>query len=80
MDNVEQYIQDYTRMCSNECHIYVGDGIMKFEYTPWLTPDHARAVAKIAREAVIEKALDWVKSRCTERGFLDFKKYMEESV
>jgi len=30
--------------------------------------------------AVLEKALGWVKKRCTDRGYNDFKKYMEESV
>ena len=50
---VEEYIENYTKRCSNE------DG---FDYVPWLTPDNARNVAQIAREEVIEKAVEWIKN------------------
>jgi len=73
---VEKYIQDYTNKCSNK------DG---FSYVPWLTPDDARHVAEIAKEEVIEKAVEWFQDYfegsvggriCVE----SFKEYMEESV
>ena len=48
MSKVEDYIKDCTRNCSNEMIA------PRHEYQPWLTPDHARAVAEIAREEVIE--------------------------
>ena len=57
MDKVEQYIQDYTRHGSNEIiHRHPESN----PYTPWLTPDHAREVAKIAREETIEEAFKWI--------------------
>lgn len=42
-DDVEQYIKDYTKRCSNEI-----DGEPK-SYHPWLTPDHARSIVEIMR-------------------------------
>lgn len=50
---VEEYIKNYTKRCSNE------DG---FDYVPWLTPDHARSVAQIARDEVIEEAVKWLRT------------------
>lgn len=79
--SVEEYIAAYTKRCSNEFEYgdYEYEELLgKDKYVPWLTPDNARAVAKIAREEVIEKALDWAKARLTDRGFKEFKKYMEE--
>lgn len=46
MEKVEQYIQEYTKNCSN---------LNKTVYQPWLTPYQARAVAKIAREETIKE-------------------------
>ena len=76
MSKVEQYIQDYTRHCSNEMIA------PRHEYQSWLTPDHARRVAEIAREETIEKTLKWLEF-CrgfilTEMDIEQFKKYMEE--
>ena len=63
MTNVEQYIQDYKRTCSNQL-ISVQDrfGEKVISYYEWLTPDHARRVAEIAREETIEKAVEWLKN------------------
>ena len=67
MDKAEEYIQNYTRNCSNELCYLTDDGYkMKLsdcpKYHPWLTPDHAREVAKIAMEEAIEKAVEWLRN------------------
>ena len=60
MDRVEKYIQDYTRGCSNELSaVEYSDGRKVTEYHEWLTPDNARSLAKIAREEMIDKAVQW---------------------
>ena len=63
---VEQYIQDYTRCCSNQID-YSDINRKGFtpvtpvkEYHPWLTPDNARSVAQIAREEVMDKVIGWI--------------------
>ena len=56
MNKVEKYIQDYTRRCSNS--VPLAANINGFE--SWLTPDHARKVAEIAREEAIEEACKWL--------------------
>ena len=95
---VEEHIENYTNRCSNE----VGSAIyreiyhLEPEYSPWLTPDHARSVAQIAREEVIEKISHWIEEHCYdylefgEAGFganfdypkmiNDLKKAMEEKI
>lgn len=61
MTKVEQYIQDYTRGCSNELgSTQYNDGRKIISYHEWLTPDHARSVAQIAREETIEKACNYL--------------------
>lgn len=50
---VEEYINSYTRSCSNQTSWNIGEPIY---YCPWLTPDHARVVAQIAKDEVTEKA------------------------
>lgn len=85
MSKVEKYIENYTRNCSNEERITVGNNI-RYTRHPWLTPDHARAVAEIAREEVIDKAVTWLNNIYITQEPIslddieDFKKYMEESV
>lgn len=84
MNTVEQYIQYYTKHCSNELSVPVENGKA---YHAWLTPDNARAVALIAKEEVIEKACKWLKNfdayrLCVEGQkdyFIDcFRKAMED--
>ena len=61
MTKVEQYIQDYTRGCSNELDTVEDKyGLKVISYHEWLTPDHARSVAQIAREETIEKACNYL--------------------
>lgn len=67
MNKIEEYIQNYTRHCSNELGYeteagQIGNLPCGPEYHPWLTPDHAREVAKIAMEEAIEKAVEWLRN------------------
>lgn len=68
MKKVEQYIKDYTKTCSNE-NVYGS-------YEPWLTPDHARRVAEIAREETIKEVCEWIKNHLND----DYISVDEESV
>ena len=74
MEKVEQYIRKNTNQFSNE------DG---FDYVPWLTSDHARCVAQIAREETIKEVCEWIKYNNENGGCLfdgwenDLKKHLE---
>lgn len=68
MKKVEQYIKDYTKICSNE-------NVCSY-YEPWLTPDHARCVAEIAREETIREVCEWIKNHLND----DYISVDEESV
>ena len=54
MSKAENYIQDYTKRCSNAT---VGwkDGESEVLYQPWLTPENALAAVEIERQEVIEE-------------------------
>ena len=56
MNKAEEFIQNYTRNCSNEI---IGGGWNNGEFVhifkPWLTPDEARRAVEIAKEEIIEK-------------------------
>jgi len=55
MSRAEKFIEENTRNCSNEIIIPTQDGCSYTKgYEPWLTPDHARKVAEIAREETIK--------------------------
>lgn len=87
----EDYISGFTRHCSNEYDSHMAPPPV---YAPWLTPDHARSVALIAKENTIEQAVEWLKANVIKyywydpyednEGFngealiYDFKKAMEE--
>ena len=82
---VEQYIEDYTRNCSNElCSVEDRYGKTVISYHEWLTPDHARSIAKIAREEIIDKAIKWIRYNNDNGGCLfdgwefSFRMEMEE--
>lgn len=95
MEKVEQYIKEYTRNCSNEIIIPTLDGCSYTRgYTYWLTPDHARCVAQIAREETIKEVCEYIKDNLYknlyvyngEAGFPtlqfieDLKKHMEDNL
>lgn len=89
MEKVEQYIKEYARNCSNEWYDDLAQG-----YEPWLTPDHARCVAQIAREETIKEVCEYIKDNLYknlyvyngEAGFPtlqfieDLKKHMEDNL
>jgi hypothetical protein len=64
MEVVEDYINKYTRNYSNEILVNGDESYTnipsKGEYHPWLTPDHARSVAEIAREETIKEVCGWL--------------------
>jgi hypothetical protein len=47
------------------------------EYFKWLTPDQARRAVEIAREELIEKFYDWLKSNVT---YIHPRKGTEECI
>jgi hypothetical protein len=57
MSKAEEFIQDYTRNCSNE---FEPQKAPPSVYNPWLTPDQARRAVEIAREEMIEKACEYL--------------------
>lgn len=63
MDKVRKYIEDYTLRCSNEL-VFGG-------FQPWLKPYHAEAVAQIAREEVVEKAVEWLENNLQDYRYID---------
>ena len=81
----EDYISGFTRHCSNELDSHMAPPPV---YAPWLTPDHARSVAVIARENTIRQAVRWLRANIdhyTDTVFAmddsfyeDFRKAMEE--
>ena len=84
MSRIEEFIKEYTRNCSNEIIIPTQDGCSYTKgYTSWLTPDHARKVAEIAREETIKEVCEWIKYNNENGGCLfdgwenDLKKHLE---
>ena len=59
MEKVEQFIQANTKT-SNNTIIIKGRECNFVEYKPWLTPDQARQVAKIAREETVNEVCKWI--------------------
>jgi len=62
MSKAEEFIQDYTRNCSNAIYDPYDTGDAITTYAPWLTPDQARRAVEIAREEMIE----WIDSHWRE--------------
>ena len=64
MSKAEQFIQDYTRNCSNKILRSKNESFTnipcKGEYYPWLTPDQARRAVEIAREETYDKIWHWL--------------------
>lgn len=93
MDKARQFIKDYTRGCSNElCAVEDKYGKKVISYHEWLTPEQALAAVEIAKEELIDKACEWLKSYRQDTpdgtGYIpgiindetieDFKKYIEK--
>jgi hypothetical protein len=56
MSKAEQFIQDYTRNCSNEMAFTSMDGSKL--YHDWLTPCQAKCAVEIAREEIYKWLLN----------------------
>jgi uncharacterized Fe-S cluster protein YjdI len=54
MSNVEKFIEEHTRNCSNSIQCYDGDCNPQVIYKPWLTPDQVRKAVEIAKEEMME--------------------------
>ena len=67
MSRAEKFIQDYTRICSNEI---VGGGWNNGEFVqifnPWLTPDQARKAVEIASEEMLNNICEWIEENIGE--------------
>ena len=78
MSRAEKFIQDYARNCSNELGAIESiEGTKVISYHEWLTPDQARSAVEIAREEMIEKFYDWLKSNAT---YIHPRKGTEECI
>lgn len=86
MEEVEDYIKKYTRNYSNKILVNGDESYTnipsKGEYHPWLTPEHARSIAEIAREETIKEVCEWLDNHTmlSEKWFIeDLKKHLEPS-
>ena len=89
MSKAEEFIQNYTRNCSNEIlspypqinnDIRRIDGEPAKEFSSWLTPDQARRAVEIAREETIKEVCEWLDNHTmlSEKWYIeDLKKHLE---
>lgn len=66
MQRVEDYIESYTRRCSNRYDEDVA-AMLGEPFAPWLTPEHARSVAVIAAEETADRIRELLLSRVLPR-------------
>lgn len=64
----EKFIKDYTKRCSNEL-VAVEDknGKKVISYHEWLTPEQALRAVDIAREQLMQNAIDGEVKHCLRR-------------
>ena len=71
MDKARQFIKDYTMGCSNELGaVEYNDGKKVISYHEWLTPEQALAAVEIAKEELIDKACEWLRTH-SEADYLE---------
>lgn len=58
MSKAKKFIDDYTRICSNEMSLENKDGSKL--YNSWLTPDDALCAVEIAREETLLEVAAWI--------------------
>jgi anaerobic selenocysteine-containing dehydrogenase len=79
MKAVEEYIKNYTRNCCNEfsktISVGLGGYISRKGFAPWLTPDHARKVAEIAREETIKEVCEWIEKNVYSYTWCEFQQH-----
>lgn len=84
MKEVEKFIQDYTRNCSNEigyCHNKTRNH--NHVFYPWLTPDQARKAVEIAIEETIKEVCEWLDNHTmlSEKWYIeDLKKHLDSKL
>ena len=76
MSRAEKFIQDCTKNCTNYTGV-INKKTYDGYYVPWLTPDQARMAVEIAKEEMIEKFYDWLKSNAT---YIHPRKGTEECI
>ena len=76
MSKAEKYITERTMNGSNQI-INGNYGTIIPHFAPWLTPDQARKAVEIAKEEMIEKFYDWLKSNAT---YIHPRKGTEECI
>ena len=78
MSKAEEFIKAKTRIGSNTTNGWRRKGVFIPSYSlPWLTPDDARRAVEIAREEMIDKFYDWLKSNAT---YIHPRKGTEECI
>ena len=77
MTKAEEFIQNYTRNCSNELVKYDSAGI---EYEPWLHPDQARKAVEMAKEEVIENTCEWLKEYLLNHKYIGIMDLCDEYI
>ena len=60
MSRAEEFIESYTRNCSNEIDQLGADIAAFSEYHPWITPDQALRAVEIERKETIDKVIGWI--------------------
>ena len=61
MSKAKQFIEDYTRSCSNElCAVEDRFGKKVISYHEWLTPEQALRAVEIEREELIDTGCKWL--------------------
>lgn len=69
MTKATQFIQDCTRNCSNElCAVEDRYGKKVISFHEWLTPEQALRAVELARNEMIEKAVEWLYQQLNEGG------------
>lgn len=74
MKAVEKYIKEHTEEGGNPIIDWNRNIAI---YQPWITPDHARSVAQIAREETIKEVCEWLDDHLlSEKWYIeDLKKH-----
>ena len=60
MSRAEKYIQEHTKVCSNEIEWEEG-GLTCHDYASWLTSDQARKAVEIERNEILLNVAEWIK-------------------
>jgi len=70
MSKAEKFIQEHTKVCSNEIEWEEG-GLTCHDYASWLTSDQARKAVEIAKEELLEEICVWIKHLQVKPTYFD---------